>query len=98
MLTLYVDSKDISAPIFKRMGDNRVGRSAAVMDENSEQFNAFVDAIEQILFAGSDYGRGYRYGNQGKFPMPAEQSDEWNGGYEDGRADWLNAIRPERKI
>lgn len=40
----------------------------------------------------SHYMRGYKYGFEGKYPKPAGREEDWNEGYEDGWADWLNSI------
>ena len=43
----------------------------------------------------SEYLRGYRYGNEGKYPRPADMPNEWEAGYSDGRSDFLNSINPK---
>lgn len=41
------------------------------------------------------YSAGYKYGSTGKFPKPEGHTEEWNQGYDDGRADFLNSINPK---
>jgi len=50
------------------------------------------EQAKKIEESQSEYMRGYRYGTAGKFPKPTDRTDDWNQGYEDGRADWLGLI------